>query len=94
MAKKKKRSDTREPLDEYDEPYQPVEKTRIVSRIEMVYILDQDEVNFLINASTAPYVELERPIPNTGYSTYTEEEAYTLIEGNFYPREPHKKKKK
>ena len=95
MSKKNKRkNNTREPL-EYDPPFESEEQPeqpRTKYKTVMVYVLDQDEVNSLIEASNSVYVEPPGPLVNTEYSTYTEEECVALVDGNFHPRKSRKKK--
>jgi hypothetical protein len=93
LPKKNKRKTKSRELPEYEPPFeseeleeQPKPKYKIV----LVYVLDQDEINRLLEASSAEYVEPPGPVVDANYATYTEYEADSLVSGNFYPR---KKKK-
>jgi hypothetical protein len=92
--KNKRKSNAREPL-EYEIPFEPeevAEEPRIKYKTTLVYILDQDEVNGLIEASTSQYVEPQTAITPTNYPTYTAEECTGLMDGYYYPRKTKKKK--
>jgi hypothetical protein len=56
-----------------------------------VYILDQEEVNQLIDASQAPYVEPPSEFEQVEYASYIEEEVQALIDGVPYRRKRKKK---
>lgn len=51
----------------------------------MEYLIDRDEVNRLINASFAPWVEPPTPEVNTNYTTYSREEVEALMNCNYNP---------
>lgn len=92
--KNKRKSNAREPL-EYEIPFEPeevAEEPRIKYKTTLVYILDQGEVNRLIEASTAAYVEPQATNVVVNYPTYTEEECAGLMDGYYYPRKAKKKK--
>ena len=95
MPKKLKRKNTREPI-RYDPPYEPEElptsDQRPKYRLVLAYLLDQDEVNKLIEASTAQYVEPIVSTRSSDYETYTEEEVAALLDCTFHPRRSKKKK--
>ena len=94
MAKKNKRPKAREPF-EYDPPFEseePLEKPRTKYKTVMVYLIDQDEVNVLIEASNSTYVEAPKPAFDYNYSTYTEEECLALQNCAYVPRKYKKKK--
>lgn len=93
MSKKQKRKNTREPL-EYDLPFESeeyVEEPRSKYKFTLAYLIDQDEVNALIAASTSPYVEPPSNIVNTEYSTYTQAEVNALLNNDFAPKNKKKK---
>ena len=96
MAKKNKRKNkAREPL-EYEIPYEPeevVEQPRTINRATLVYLIDQDEVNMLINASTAEFVEPIPPVEVIHQHSYTSEEANQLVNGEPIAARKSKKKK-
>jgi hypothetical protein len=56
------------------------------------YLIDQDEVNALVEASTSPYVEPERPPADYNYQTYTKGEVAALLAGDFAPVKSNKRK--
>lgn len=93
MSKKQKRKSTREPL-KYDPPFEIEEQEsepRPKYKLVLAYLLDQDEVNSLIEASSAPYVEPPPSVPPTEYNTYTQEEVSALLDSNYVPRKLKKK---
>lgn len=96
MAKKSKRkSKEREPL-EYEIPFEPeeeVEQPRTYYKTTLAYLIDQDEVNELVKASTAAFVEPQPPNTSTDHPTYTEEECASLVDGTYMPRKVKKKSK-
>ena len=96
MAKKNKvKAKSREPL-RYDPPFEleeTVEKPSQKYRVTLVYLLDQDEVNGLIDASNAQYTEPNRLPSSTDYPTYSEEECVALINGKYRQRKFKKKSK-
>ncbi len=96
MTKKKKRKNrTREPSDDYEVPFElddEVEQPKIAHKIVLAYLIDQDEVNMLINASTAEYVEPPGPVTTINQNSYSEDEVFALISGDFHPRKTKKKK--
>ena len=96
MSKKPKRKSSRDPV-RYDPPFefeqdeeplakQPKYKTKLV------YLLDQDEVNMLVDASTAEYVDEIPPEFHINYATYSEEEVLALLDCDYTPRKFKKKK--
>jgi hypothetical protein len=96
LAKKTKRKSSKEPV-RYDTPFEIEEEDyeksppRTVSSLVMAYILDQNEVNSLIEASEAPYVDA--PVdPTFVTQTYSEEEVAALMDCNYKPRRYKKKK--
>ena len=95
MAKKNSSKNKARELPEYDSEFESeeaAEQPRARYEITMAYILNQDDVNGLIRASTEAYIE-----PITGqsrgdnYTTYTLEEVDALINGVFHPRKSKKK---
>lgn len=95
MAKKNKsRTKGREPF-EYNPPFESEElpeEPRPKYKTVLAYLLDQDEVNRLINASNTEYVELPHDSGPTDYSTYTRDECAALINGKPHQRKTKKKK--
>jgi len=90
----KKRRSPKESYD-YQPPIEQEQELRTESkyRLKMAYTLDQDEVNLLIDASHAPYVELpSEVIHSTEYDTYSEDEVLSLLDGQ--PPRPRKRIKK
>lgn len=55
------------------------------SPVKMEYVLDQDEVNRLIDASFAPYVDVPKAETFQNYPTFTMEEVNALIKGDYDP---------
>lgn len=95
MAKKNKSRTKAKEQFEYDPPFESEdipEKPRPKYKTVMVYLIDQDEVNRLIEASNSEYVEPPRPPQDYNYSTYTEEECLALQNCDYYPRRFKKKK--
>ena len=95
MSKKNKNKNrTREPEDRYDPPVEEdYEPPRTVYKATLVYLIDQDEVNMLIQASTAEYVEPPVPVRDEYYTTYEEYEVFQLLNGEpITLRKPKKRK--
>ena len=95
MAKKNKGRTKSQEQFEYDAPYEAEEapeQPKQTYKITLVYLIDQEEVNTLISASTAQYVEPEREVVTGDYPTYSEEECTSLMHGK-YPQRKTKKKK-
>jgi hypothetical protein len=95
LAKKNKRTHKSREQFDYDPPYEPeevVEQPKVKYKTKLVYLIDQDEVNALIDASNAPYVEPEKPVVNLNYESYSQEEVNDLIDGIYHPRKSKKKK--
>jgi hypothetical protein len=98
LSKKSKRGKrAKEPL-HYDPPFEheeeelPPKESTPKYRVKMAYLLDQEEVNRLIEASSAPLPEIAQPEPTIHFNSYTEEEVQSLLEGDFKPRKTKKKK--
>ena len=88
MAKKRKEPHQLDlPFDSEDEPVKSSKPYKAV----LAYMLDRDEINGLIAASTAPYVDLPVPEVTADYATYTPEESTALVIGKFRPRKLKKK---
>jgi hypothetical protein len=89
----KKRKGPREAFD-YQPPIEQEQEPRNEPkyRLKMAYLIDQDEVNQLIEASQAPYVDEPKEFELTNYSTYVEEEVVALLAGEPYRRKRFKKK--
>jgi len=95
LAKKNKRKSRSEEQFEYDPPFEieeQMEPPKVKYKQVLAYLIDQDEVNMLVEASYSEYVEPPGSIVNTNYLTYIEEECVALIDGNFHPRKSKKKK--
>lgn len=90
----KKRKSPREPSYQYTPPIDQEQepKNEPKYRLKMVYLIDQDEVNELIEASCAPYVDPSPPTQQTDYDTYSEDEVLALMDGKPYRRKRLKKK--
>jgi hypothetical protein len=74
-----------------EEPKQEEEATvavREVVRSKVLWLLDQDEVNRLIQASEESIADviLDTATPAAQYGTYTEEEVYALLNDTYDPR--------
>lgn len=94
MSKKQKRKSTREPV-RYDPPFEVEEQEsepKARYKLVLAYMLDQEEVNALIAASTSPYVEPPPSVLPTEYSSYSEEEVLGLLDSNYVPRKLKRKK--
>lgn len=92
-AEKRQEEQTERPRDEefHFEDEGPVEP-RVVEKMLLVYLLDQDEINRLIKASDTPYKAPTRPVtPYLNYPTYNQYECLTLL--NDKPVEKKSKKK-
>jgi len=76
------------------EEFQPEAQPRKVERIKMEYLLDQDEINKLIEESTAAYVDKPSTTSKQTYPTFTQEEARALITPVVAPALAKGKKKK
>jgi hypothetical protein len=92
LSKKQRRKNTREPA-RYDPPFESEEQLepRTKYKTVMVYMLDQREVNTLIEASTAPYVDPSPLNLNLDYTSYIMDEVVALIDGQYHPRRKKKK---
>ena len=70
--------------EEYPEKlHGPTKPTMGKSEARLEYLLDQDEINSLIEASVAPYVPQEPSEINLNYKTYTQVEVNALIAGDY-----------
>jgi hypothetical protein len=82
-----KRTKQKASFEDFQEEEKPRRKTYALDK---VYLLDQDEVNQLINASNAP-VE-EKPIDyDRKYPTYTKNEVADLLNNKYIPKIKKKK---
>jgi hypothetical protein len=93
LAKKSKRKATREP-DHYDPPFEPEFEEEPIRQVpkykaKLMYLLNQDEVNALINAPDI--ATSEETVKHTNYSTYAEYEVLALMNGNYIPPKTKKK---
>lgn len=85
MARNHRRKSCREPSEEYTPVEQ--EEVRPKYRVTLAYIIDEDEVNELVEASYSAYVELPNATAHhSNYPTYMEEETISLVNGDFRPR--------
>ena len=93
MANKSKRRN-KEPSENYSPDLdEEVEQPRIKYRMVLMYLIDQDEVNELIAASTAEFVESIQPVEVIHQHSYSLEEANQLINGEPISTRKLKKKK-
>lgn len=82
----KEQREEQEILEEFPEKiHGPVKPTVTKSPVKFEYLLDQDEVNRLIEASNAPIVDEVKPYVGVDYATYTAREVAALIEGDYDP---------
>ena len=96
MSKKLKRKSSREPIN-YDSPFEHEQDEVPLAiqhkyKITLVYLIDQDEVNRLIETSAVPYVDPSPSEMRTDYTTYSEEEVIALQACNYHPRKLRRKK--
>lgn len=97
MAKKSKRKATREP-DCFDPLFEPELEEAPIKQVpkykaKLVYLIDRDEVNALINAPLIGSSEEASKLPNTNYTTYTQAETLALLNSDPVLLKPIKKKK-
>jgi len=93
---KKKGKRTREPVEDYENSFEPElyeEEPRVKYKTTLAYLIDQDEVNRLIEASSPTQLDFAPVVVDINHPTYTKEDAIALINGyNFEPRKIKKKK--
>lgn len=82
----KEQREEQEILEEYPEKiHGPTKPTVNKSPVTMEYLLDQDEVNSLIDASNAPIIDEVSTQQDTNYPTYSQREVIALVDGNYDP---------
>lgn len=89
MPKKSKRRADREPV-HYDPPsFEEQEESEAVERpkyrLTLAYLIDQEEVNMLVAASTEEFVDPPESEPSLNYETYTMMEAVQLVNNDYKP---------
>jgi hypothetical protein len=93
---RKKKSDSSRGSSDYDSSFEVVDQTEVVKtkyRAVLAYLIDRDEVNSLIEASTCEYIDVPGTVSDADYPTYLEDEVASLIEGGYHPRKLKKKSK-
>lgn len=93
MAKKRKVDvDYIDDFDDELESHEESPKQQNKYKIVKAFLLDQEEVNALVEASSSLYVEPPQKPFSLEYLTYSQEEVLALIKGDYKPRKFKKKK--
>jgi hypothetical protein len=95
LAKKNRRRTSREPSDDYGPDFdceQSEKVERPTYKTTVAYLIDQDEVNALLAASTSEHIDPIKVSTAIDYSTYTEEEVNAILACDYQPRKFKKKK--
>ena len=97
MSKKSKRKGPPAEAELHDGPLRSEELPKVAQhKVVVAYVLDQDEVNRLIQASLTPYIEPPVEKRVTGHhrhETYTEAEADALVNGTVYKPDRSRRRK-